>query len=175
MDNMINYDLKKIKLIIFDVDGVLSANTTPLAADGQPQRSANVKDGYAIHHAVKTDLKIAIISGGFSETVRNRYLRLGCQDVHIAVSHKIEVYEELLKKYSLKDETVMVMGDDIPDYEMMKRCGCPCCPRDASSEIRDISLYVSHKDGGMGCARDVIEQVLKAQGLWMNDNMSFVW
>lgn len=172
---MINYDLKKIKLIIFDVDGVLSANTTPLAADGQPQRSANVKDGYAVHHAAKVGLRIAIISGGFSEIVRNRYVKLGCQDVHIAVSRKIDLYEELLKKYSLKDEDVIVMGDDIPDYEMMKRCGCPCCPRDASPEIRDISVYISHKDGGMGCARDVVEQVLKAQGLWMNDNMSFVW
>ena len=172
---MINYDLKKIRLMAFDVDGVLSANATPLAADGQPQRSANVKDGYALHHAAKVGLKLAIISGGFSVTVRDRYVQLGCQDVHIAVSRKIDVYEGLLGKYCLKDENVLFMGDDIPDYEIMSRCGCPCCPRDAAPEIRDAALYVSHYDGGMGCVRDVVEQVLKSQGLWMNNELAFAW
>lgn len=172
---MINYDLTKIKLIIFDVDGVLSAGFVPIMDDGQPRRTANIKDGYAMHLAVKLGMHIAIISGGKSEVVRRRYIDLGLMDVHLGASDKIKVYEELLKKYGISDENVLYMGDDIPDYEVMKRCGCPCCPRDAAPEIRDIALYISHKDGGMGCGRDVVEQVLKAQGLWMNGEVAFKW
>lgn len=172
---MINYDLSKIKLLAFDVDGVLSASTIPVGEDGQPVRSANVKDGYAIHLALKQGLPIAIITGGNHEAVRRRYESLGCKEVHLGCSMKIETYEALLEKYGLKDENVLYMGDDIPDYEVMKRCGCPCCPKDAATEIREISLYISHYPGGMGCGRDVIEQVLKAQGKWMADRQAFGW
>ena len=172
---MINYDLSKIKLLAFDIDGVLSASTIPVDEDGQPIRSANVKDGYAIQLALKQGLPIAIITGGRNEAVRRRYEGLGCQDVHLGCSMKIKTYEALLGKYGLKDENVLYMGDDIPDYEVMKRCGCPCCPKDAAPEICEISLYISHCPGGMGCGRDVIEQVLKAQGKWMADRMAFGW
>ena len=172
---MINYDLSKIRLLAFDIDGVLSASTISVDDDGQPIRTANVKDGYAIHLALKQGLPIAIITGGRHEAVRRRYESLGCQDVHLGCSMKIETYEALLKKYGLMDENVLYMGDDIPDYEVMKRCGCPCCPKDAAPEIREISLYISHYPGGMGCGRDVIEQVLKAQGKWMADRMAFGW
>lgn len=172
---MINYDLSKIRLLAFDIDGVLSASTIPVDDDGQPIRTANVKDGYAIHLALKQGLPIAIITGGRHEAVRRRYESLGCQDVHLGCSMKIETYEALLKKYGLMDENVLYMGDDIPDYEVMKRCGCPCCPKDAAPEIREISLYISHYPGGTGCGRDVIEQVLKAQGKWMADRMAFGW
>jgi 3-deoxy-D-manno-octulosonate 8-phosphate phosphatase (KDO 8-P phosphatase) len=95
--------------------------------------------------------------------------------VRIGCSVKIQVYEELLAKYGLKDEEVLYVGDDIPDWEVMQRCGCPCCPHDAAPEIREISCYVSHAAGGMGCGRDVIEQVLKAKGLWMSDKKAFGW
>ena len=172
---MIPYDLTKIHLLAFDVDGVLSANTVPTAPDGEPQRTANIKDGYAIHLAQKVGLPVAIITGGHSEQVRERYEKLGCQDINLGCAIKTETYDALLKKYKLQDENILYMGDDIPDYEIMHRCGCPCSPRDASPEIRQISLYVSHLDGGQGCARDVIEQVLKAQGLWMNDKTAFGW
>lgn len=172
---MINYDLSKIRLLAFDIDGVLSASTIPVDDYGQPIRTANVKDGYAIHLALKQGLPVAIITGGRHEAVRRRYESLGCQDVHLGCSMKIETYQALLKKYGLMDENVLYMGDDIPDYEVMKRCGCPCCPKDAAPEIREISLYISHYPGGMGCGRDVIEQVLKAQGKWMADRMAFGW
>ena len=172
---MINYDLSKIRLLAFDVDGVLSSSALPVGEDGQPVRSANVKDGYAIHLALKQGLPIAIITGGNHEAVRRRYESLGCKEVHLGCCMKIETYEALLEKYGLKDENVLYMGDDIPDYEVMKRCGCPCCPKDAATEIREISLYISHFPGGMGCARDVIEQVLKAQGKWMADRQAFGW
>lgn len=172
---MINYDLCKIKLIAFDVDGVLSASTVLVDDDGQPVRSVNVKDGYAIHLATKLGMPVAIITGGRHEAVRRRYESIGCNDVHLGCSVKTQIYDALLEKYGIKDENVLYMGDDIPDYEIMKRCGCPCCPKDAAPEIRDISLYISHCTGGMGCGRDVIEQVLKAQGKWMSDREAFRW
>lgn len=172
---MINYDLKKIKAIIFDVDGVLSAATIQIGPDGQPLRTANIKDGYAMHLAVQEGLLLGIITGGKVESVRTRYESLGLQEVHLACSVKMKTYEAILAKYNLRDEEVLYMGDDIPDYEVMQRCGCPCCPADAADEIRAISLYISHKAGGEGCARDVIEQVLRVQGLWMSDAKAFGW
>ncbi len=172
---MINYDLNKIKAIIFDVDGVLSANTVSMDSDGQPHRTVNIKDGYAMQLAVKMGLHLAIITGARVESVRHRYEMLGLQDIFIGCSVKIETYDKLLAQYGLTDEQVLYMGDDIPDYEVMSRCGCPCCPADACPEICDISVYISHIQGGMGCARDVIEQVLRAQGKWMADRKAFGW
>lgn len=172
---MINYDLRKIELLAFDVDGVLSSSTIHVGEDGQPVRTANVKDGYAINLALRMGLPIAIITGGNSEAVRRRFELLGCRDIYLASSVKTEVYEQLLQKYGIKDENVLYMGDDIPDYEVMLRCGCPCCPKDAAPEIQGISLYISHYTGGMGCGRDVIEQVLKAQGKWMATDAAFKW
>ncbi len=172
---MINYDLTKIKAIIFDVDGVLSAETITLHPNGEPMRSVNIKDGYALQLAVKLGLNIAIMTGGITESVYKRYTGLGLKDVYMGCSVKITTYETFLKKYNLKDEEVMYMGDDIPDYEIMKRVGCPVCPADACCEIRDLSLYVSSKKGGCGCGRDVIEQVLRAQGKWLKDEKAFGW
>lgn len=172
---MIDYDLSKIKMIVFDVDGVLSSETITLHTSGDPLRTVNIKDGYAIQLAIKMGLHIAIITGGNTENVRIRYERLGMTDVRMSCAVKIDAYRELLKKYGLTDAEVMYMGDDIPDYEVMKCCGCAVCPADAASEIKAISVYVSHAKGGQGCARDVIEQVLKAQGKWMNDKRAFGW
>ncbi|MGN0221740.1 MAG: KdsC family phosphatase [Prevotella sp.] len=172
---MIDYDLSKIKMIVFDVDGVLSSETVTLHPSGDPLRTVNIKDGYAIQLAVKMGLHVAIITGGNTENVRLRYERLGMKDVCMSCAVKIDTYRELLHKYGLDDEEVMYMGDDIPDYEVMKLCGCPVCPADAASEIKEVCLYVSHVRGGQGCARDVIEQVLKAQGKWMNDKRAFGW
>ena len=172
---MIDYDLSKIKMIVFDVDGVLSSETITLHTSGDPLRTVNIKDGYAIQLAIKMGLHIAIITGGNTENVRIRYDRLGMKEVHMSCAVKIETYRELLKKYDLTDAEVMYMGDDIPDYEVMKCCGCAVCPADAASEIKALSVYVSHAKGGQGCARDVIEQVLKAQGKWMNDKRAFGW
>ena len=121
---MINYDLNKIKLLAFDIDGVLSASTIPVGDDGQPMRTANIKDGYAIHLALKLGMPVAIITGGTHEPVRRRYESLGSQDVHLGCSNKMETYLALLQKYGIKDENVLYMGDDIPDYEVLKRCGC---------------------------------------------------
>lgn len=172
---MINYDLTKIRAIFFDVDGVLSAETIQQNDNGEPMRTVNIKDGYAMQYAVKQGLILAIITGGKSDAVRRRYESLGLKDVFIGASQKIEVYEQLKQKYNLADEEIMYVGDDIPDYEVMSVCGLPCCPADAAQEVKSVSKYISHKNGGMGCGRDVVEQVLKAQGLWMNSAKAFGW
>lgn len=170
-----NYDLKHIKAIIFDVDGVLSTSTINLGNDGQPVRSLNIKDGYAIQLAVKMGLHMAIITGGKTENVRVRYEGLGMKDVYLGVSMKLDTYENFKSKYGLKDEEIIYVGDDIPDYEIMKRCGLPCCPSDAAEEIKSISKYICPIQGGYGCARDIIEKVLRAQGKWMADRSAFGW
>lgn len=172
---MINYDLQKIRAIIFDIDGVLSAETVTLHADGEPLRTVNIKDGYAIQLAQKEGLRIVILTGGTTESIRLRYARLGVEDIYMGCAVKIKTYEQFKQKYQLADEEIIYMGDDVPDYEIMKVCGCPCCPSDACSDIKSISLYVSHKAGGHGCARDVIEQVLRAQGKWLTSEKAFGW
>ena len=172
---MIPYDLSRIRLIIFDIDGVLSRSTVVLHPEGQPMRTVNIKDGYAIQLAIKQQLPIAIITGGNAESIRMRYEGLGVKDIYMRSAVKITVYEQLLEKYHLTDDEVMYMGDDIPAYEVMQRVGCAVCPADACPDIRQISCYVSQWEGGMGCGRDVIEQVLRAQGKWLNDKKAFGW
>lgn len=172
---MINYDLSKIRAIIFDVDGVLSAETITLHPNGEPMRTVNIKDGYAIQLAMKLGLRIVILTGGTTESVRMRYERLGVEDVYMGCAVKLKTYDEFLAKYGLQDEEVMYMGDDVPDYEIMQRVGCPVCPSDACPDIRAISIYVSHQRGGYGCGRDVIEQVLRAQGKWVMNAKAFGW
>jgi 3-deoxy-D-manno-octulosonate 8-phosphate phosphatase (KDO 8-P phosphatase) len=172
---MINYDLSKIRAIIFDVDGVLSAETITLHPNGEPMRTVNIKDGYAIQLAMKLGLRIVILTGGTTESVRMRYERLGVEDVYMGCAVKLKTYDEFLAKYGLQDEEVMYMGDDVPDYEIMQRVGCPVCPSDACPDIKAISIYVSHQRGGYGCGRDVIEQVLRAQGKWVMNAKAFGW
>ena len=172
---MINYDLKKIKALIFDVDGVLSRETISMYPSGEPMRTVNIKDGYALQLAVKAGFHVAIITGARTEAVKVRYNGLGIKDVYTGASIKKDCLEELMLMYELAPEEMLYMGDDIPDYEVMKLCGCPCCPADAAPEIKEISLYISHRDGGYGCGRDVVEQVLRAQGKWMQDAKAFGW
>lgn len=172
---MINYNLKNIKAIIFDIDGVLSKGTITMDAAGHPMRTMNIKDGYAIQLAQKLGLRIAILTGGSSEAIQVRYSSLGVEDIYQGCAVKINTYEEFLRRYGLTDDEVIYMGDDIPDYEVLKRVGCPTCPKDACSDIKDICLYVSPYDGGCGCGRDIIEQVLRAKGLWLSSAKAFGW
>jgi 3-deoxy-D-manno-octulosonate 8-phosphate phosphatase (KDO 8-P phosphatase) len=160
---------------VFDVDSVLSSQTISLAPSGEPMRTVNIHDGYALQHAVKCGVIVAIISGAKTDAVRVRFEGLGLKDIVLGAAVKIQSYEDLLSKYGLSDDEVLYMGDDIPDYEIMRRCGLPCCPADAAQEIKDISRYISPLKGGEGCGRDVIEQVLKVQGKWMHDDSAFGW
>ena len=172
---MINYDLRKIKALLFDVDGVLSAETITMDAQGTPLRTVNIKDGYALQLAVKCGLHVGIITGACVQAIKVRFEGLGIQEVHLGCANKVAVYEDLLVRLGIRHEEVLYMGDDIPDYPVMRLCGCPCCPADAAPEIREASVYVSHLRGGYGCGRDVVEQVLRAQGKWMQDQKAFGW
>lgn len=170
----INYDLTRIKAIAFDVDGVLSSDVMMLHPNGEPMRTVNVKDGYAMQLAVKQGLHIAIITGGRTEAVYKRFAMLGVTDIYMGSSVKIRDYKAFKEKHNLKDEEILYMGDDVPDMEVMKACGLPCCPKDAIPEVKAISRYISHCPGGLGCGRDVLEQVMKANGLWMEGD-AFGW
>lgn len=172
---MINYELKKIKAIVFDVDGVLSLNTIAMDSEGVPVRTMNIKDGYAIQLAVKLGLKIALMTGGRNEEIRKRYAYLGVQDVFLNCKVKLNTWDTYLKENNLQPEEIIYVGDDIPDYEIMQRAGCPCCPKDACADIKAISTYISDCNGGMGVARDIIEQVLRAQGKWLKSAKAFGW
>lgn len=171
----INYDLTKIKAIAFDVDGVLSAETIVLDVSGEPMRTVNIKDGYAIQLAVKKGLHIAIITGAHTNAIEARYKGLGVQDIVQSSAVKIHDYRAFRDKYSLKNEEIIFVGDDIPDIEVLRESGLPCCPKDAAPEVKDVSKYISHRNGGFGVGRDIIEQVLKAQDKWMDNAEAFGW
>lgn len=170
----INYDLTKIKAFVFDVDGVLSCEVIPLSLEGDPMRTVNIKDGYALQLAVKKGYKVAIITGGYTEAVRVRFSRLGIEDIYMKSAVKIHDFNDFIAKHQLKYEEIMYAGDDIPDYDVMKLSGLPVAPADAAPEIKGIAKYISGRKGGEGVARDVIGQTLKAQGHWMGDE-AFGW
>ncbi|NQT76155.1 MAG: HAD-IIIA family hydrolase [Bacteroidetes bacterium] len=173
---MTNYKelLKNISTFVFDYDGVLTDGILILSEEGEPLRTANVRDGYALQLAVKKGYRVAIISGGRSKTVYNRLQALGITDVFLGVDHKIDVFEKYLKENNISRDKVVYMGDDIPDFHVMQHAAVPACPADAAEEIKSISKYISHFSGGKGCVRDIIEQVLKLQQNWMDDD-AFKW
>ncbi len=172
---MINYDLKKIKAFVFDVDGVLSDSIITLDVSGEPMRSVNIKDGYAIQLAVKKGYPVAIITGGKTKAVRMRFEGLGVQHIYMGACVKTISLDDFIEKTNVNLDEILYMGDDIPDYEVMKMVGLPVCPADAANEIKQISTYISPITGGKGCGRDVIEQVMKMQGTWMSDKQAFGW
>ena len=173
---MINYKklLKNINTFFFDYDGVFTNGTLIMMMEGEPLRTAYVKDGYAIQLAAKKGYNIVVISGGKSKTIDNRFAALKIKDVFLGAENKVKVFDDYLKEHNIKVENTLYMGDDIPDYGVMKKAGLACCPADASEEIKSISNYISNKKGGEGCVRDIIEQVLKVQGKWMNDD-AYEW
>lgn len=166
--------LKHISAFIFDYDGTLTDGTVILLDEGEPLRTANVRDGYAIQLAVKKGYHVAIISGGRSKSMINRFRMLKVQEVFLGVENKLEVLKKFIADHGLKPENILFLGDDIPDFHAMKYSGVAACPADAAEEIKSVSHYISHFKGGEGCARDVIEQVLKVQGKWM-DGDAFTW
>jgi 3-deoxy-D-manno-octulosonate 8-phosphate phosphatase (KDO 8-P phosphatase) len=173
---MSNYKegLTRITTFIFDYDGVLTNGVVLITNTGDQLRTGHVKDGYALQLAIKSGYRVAVISGGYSESMRHRCNALNLTDVFLGVENKMQVFDEYVSKHSLTPYEILYMGDDLPDYQVMKKVGMPVCPSDAAEEIKSISSYISHFPGGSGCVRDVIEQVMKVQGKWMNGN-AFHW
>lgn len=161
--------LPQIDTLIFDVDGVLTNGMITIMPNGELIRNMNIKDGFALKTAVNAGYRVCIISGGTNEGVRTRLANLGISDIYLGAHNKMEQFNELVEKYNLTPENVLYMGDDLPDYPVMKVVGMPCSPNDGAREIQQIAKYISDKKGGEGCVRDVIEQVMRVQKKW-NEN-----
>jgi len=160
-------DFKNIHTFIFDVDGVLTNGELLVTEKGELLRKMNVRDGYALKKAIIEKFRIIIITGGSSLGTIDRLKALGMTDIIYGAQNKLQHYERLIDEYNLDEDGILYMGDDVPDYEVMRRVGLPCCPNDAAPEIQEISKYISPLNGGQGCVRDVLEKVLKLNGLWL--------
>lgn len=158
--------LNNIKTFIFDIDGVLTDGKVMFTENGEVVRNMSSKDGYALQLASKKGYTIIVISGSSSEPIRQAMLRIGASEVYLRQHDKLACYKDYINTHDLNEEEILYMGDDLPDYEVMSRVGIACCPNDAAQEIRNICIYISGRNGGEGCVRDVIEQVMKAQGTW---------
>ncbi|WP_396147891.1 KdsC family phosphatase [Flavobacterium sp.] len=158
--------MNTIDTFIFDVDGVLTDSSVHVSQNGEMLRIMSIRDGFAMKAAIESGYNVCIISGGNNEGVRIRLRNLGITDIHLASPNKVETFKEYTELYNIKPENILYMGDDIPDYHVMQLVGLPTCPQDAVSEIKAISKYISHKNGGKGAVREVIEQVMKVQGKW---------
>jgi 3-deoxy-D-manno-octulosonate 8-phosphate phosphatase (KDO 8-P phosphatase) len=160
--------LKTITTFVFDVDGVLTDGGVFVTDTGERFRQFNIKDGYALQLAVKCGYNVCAISGASAEASRIRLNDLGIKNVYLGCKDKVTTFNQYLVDNSIDTQTVVYMGDDIPDLKVMQLAGVPVCPADAVEEIKAISTYISPVAGGKGCARDVIEKVLKIQGKWLN-------
>lgn len=160
---------KKITTFVFDVDGVLTDGSLLVLPGNIMARRMNVKDGYALQLAVKKGYNVVVISGGYSEEVTERLNRLGITDVYMRVTDKVGTLTKHLHERHLSWEECLFMGDDIPDLDVMRRVGLPCCPSDAVQEIKEAAFYISPVDGGYGCVREVIEKVMKLNCKWNDD------
>lgn len=171
----IAYDLTLIRAVVYDVDGVLSPSTIPMGVDGVPMRMANIKDGYAMQLAAKVGLKQAIITGAKVESLCARYNALGISDVYLGSANKLPVLQHWMEQNQLAPQQIAYIGDDIPDIPVLRLVGLPVAPKDAAPEVRRVAKYISPANGGYGVARDLLEQVLAAQGHWLSDTHAFGW
>ena len=158
--------MNQIDTFIFDVDGVLTDSSVHVSQDGEMLRVMNIRDGFAMKAALESGYKVCIISGGSNDGVRIRLKNLGIQDIYLSSPDKVKTFADYCSLQNISAENVLYMGDDIPDYHVMQLVGLSTCPQDAVPEIKAVSKYISHVNGGRGAVRDVIEQVMKVQGKW---------
>lgn len=171
----IDYDLSAIRGIAFDVDGVLSPSTIPMDANGVPQRMANIKDGYALQLAVKMGLDIAIITGADTDSIATRFRTLGIKDIYLKAGDKLPILEEWMARRGLTSHEVAFVGDDIPDMMPMQSVGLPVAPADAAADVKAIACFITKANGGYGVARELLEEILKAKGVWLTSDDAFGW
>jgi len=162
--------LKNISTLIFDVDGVFTDNRVILFPGMEPVRTFSARDGYALQYALKKGLRLVIMTGGKSESVVERLSFMGLADIYTGVKNKENMLNEFISKNNIPLEEILYMGDDIPDLKVMEMVGLASCPQDAVHEIKSICNYVSPFKGGNGCVRDIIEQTLKVQGKWLDED-----
>lgn len=165
MDDL-NKKAQKIKLILMDTDGVLTEGKIVFYDGGGEAKAFDVKDGIGIKLAQRIGLKTGIITGRTSEAVARRARELGIEEVHQGAHEKIESYERILQKYSLHDEEVCFIADDIVDIPILKRVGFPAVVADAHRDILPFAIYQTSLNGGQGAVREVIDFIIKAQGKW---------
>lgn len=163
--------LINIRAFIFDVDGVLSMDTSPLDENGDPVRTTNVKDGFSIRAALKAGFQIAIITGANTQRVKLRYNKLGVEHIYLNSFSKMECLNDFCAKTGAAKADILYMGDDLVDFDIMQEVGISTCPINAVPEIKAISQYISDRKGGEGCVRDVIEQVMRSQQKWFGQDI----
>lgn len=166
--------LNHVKAFVFDVDGVLGSDRVVLHHEGELMRTMNIKDGFAMQYAIRKGYTIAIISGGRSESVRQRFVNLGVQHICMQSKDKVADYQKFLQQYNLTDEQILYMGDDLPDYDVMCQVAVPTCPCTAADEVKEIAVYISPYPGGEGAVRDIIQQTMRVQGTWV-DKVAWRW
>ena len=171
----IDYDLTALRGVAFDVDGVLSPSTIPMDANGVPQRMVNIKDGYALQLARKMGIEIAIITGANTEAIASRYNALGITDIYLKATDKQPILEEWMRRRGLTSHEVAYVGDDIPDMMPRQSVGLPVAPADAAPDIKAIACFITKANGGYGVARELLEEMLKARGLWLTSDDAFGW
>ena len=159
-------ELKRVKACFFDVDGVFTDGSVTIFENGEQVRTFNIKDGLAVVKTIKAGIPVVIISAGRSEGVRRRFEYLGVKDCNLAVTDKISLFEEKLKEYNVDRSEVLYMGDDLPDLKILSQVGMPVCPKDAADDVLPVAKYISSKDGGKGAVREILEKLLRVQGLW---------
>ena len=164
-------DLAKIKAFAFDIDGVATDGGVFCNGDGDLLRTYDAKDGFAIRMAVMHGYPVAVITGGSSESIRKRMVTSGvkAEDVFLHCRDKQEQFAQFCSRYGLDPSEVMYFGDDVPDIDVLKACGCGVCPSDAVEEVKAIADWVSGRPGGKGCLRECIETTLRTQGNWTFD------
>ena len=158
--------LNNVRAFIFDIDGVMTNGKVLITTDGEALREINTRDGYALKHASRKGFKIGVISGGTNQSVKRRLELIGVNKVYIGINEKEKAFSDFINAFKIEPEQVLYMGDDIPDITVMEKVGVATCPQDAVSDIKKISHYVSHKNGGEGCVREIIEQVMRVQNKW---------
>ena len=162
--------LNDISAFVFDVDGVFTDSSVQITSNGELLRTMSVRDGYAVKQAVDAGYTICVITGGKHVGVKLRLEGLGVKEVHLGVQDKVSVIKRFLENEQLQQHQVAYMGDDLPDLEAIQLAGLRSCPQDAVPEIKAICDYVSHRDGGKGCVRDLVEQVMRVQQKWPGQN-----
>jgi 3-deoxy-D-manno-octulosonate 8-phosphate phosphatase (KDO 8-P phosphatase) len=156
----------RVRLILFDVDGVLTDGTLMLHGDGTESKSFDIKDGTGIVWAQRLGLTVGLLSARSSASTAHRAAQLGISLVHQGVSSKLETYEQILRTQMLDDEEIAYMGDDILDLPVLARVGLAAAPADAAEDVRTRVHWIAKARGGVGAARELIELILRAQGLW---------